>query len=90
MELAPHTRLLKAKMEGNPVSMVLPNRQDGNICKLHLMLVVRSSEDFTVQLFVMDRLPDSWENTPHTQRRVKPDQCYFTVQITVCNFECSL
>ncbi len=26
----------------------------------------------------------------HTQRRVQPDQCYFTVQITGSNFECSL
>ncbi len=25
-----------------------------------------------------------------TQRRVQPDQCYFTVQITGSNFECSL
>ncbi len=25
----------------------------------------------------------------HTQRRVQPDQCYFTVQITGINFECS-
>ncbi len=25
-----------------------------------------------------------------TQRRVQPDQCYFTVQITGINFECSL
>ncbi len=26
----------------------------------------------------------------YTQRRVQPDQCYFTVQITGINFECSL
>ncbi len=26
----------------------------------------------------------------YTQRRVQPDQCYFTVQITGSNFECSL
>ncbi len=26
----------------------------------------------------------------HPQRRVQPDQCYFTVQITGSNFECSL
>ncbi len=26
----------------------------------------------------------------HTQRRVQPDQCYFTVQIAGINFECSL
>ncbi len=25
----------------------------------------------------------------YTQRRVQPDQCYFTVQITGSNFECS-
>ncbi len=29
-------------------------------------------------------------DTSHTQRRVLPDQCYFTVQITGSNFECSL
>ncbi len=28
--------------------------------------------------------------TIYTQRRVQPDQCYFTVQITGSNFECSL
>ncbi len=28
--------------------------------------------------------------TCHTQRRVQPDQCYFTAQITAINFECSL
>ncbi len=26
----------------------------------------------------------------YTQRKVQPDQCYFTVQITDINFECSL
>ncbi len=26
----------------------------------------------------------------HTQKRVQPDLCYFTVQITGINFECSL
>ncbi len=26
----------------------------------------------------------------YTQRRVQPDQCCFTVQITGINFECSL
>ncbi len=26
----------------------------------------------------------------YTQRRVQPDQCYFTVQMTGINFECSL
>ncbi len=26
----------------------------------------------------------------YTQRRVQPDQCYFTVQITGLNFGCSL
>ncbi len=26
----------------------------------------------------------------YTQRRVQSDQCYFTVQITGSNFECSL
>ncbi len=26
----------------------------------------------------------------YTQRRVQPEQCYFTVQITGINFECSL
>ncbi len=26
----------------------------------------------------------------YTQRRVQPDQCYFTVQITGINFKCSL
>ncbi len=26
----------------------------------------------------------------YTQRRVQPDQCYFTVQITGSNFRCSL
>ncbi len=29
-------------------------------------------------------------NFYHTQRRVQPDQCYFTVQITGLNFQCSL
>ncbi len=28
--------------------------------------------------------------TPYTQRRVQPDQCYITVQITGNNVECSL
>ncbi len=27
---------------------------------------------------------------PCTQRRVEPDQCYFTVQITGSNFECNV
>ncbi len=31
--------------------------------------------------------PDGFD---HTQRRVQPDQCYFTVQITGINFECNL
>ncbi len=26
----------------------------------------------------------------YTQRRVQPDQCYITVQITGSNFDCSL
>ncbi len=30
------------------------------------------------------------ENKGYTQRRVQPDQCYFTVQITGSKFECSL
>ncbi len=30
------------------------------------------------------------EQLAHTQRRVQPDQCYFTIQITDINFECSL
>ncbi len=31
-----------------------------------------------------------YDITIYTQRRVQPDQCYFTVQITGINFECSL
>ncbi len=32
----------------------------------------------------------AWRPPSHTQRRVQPDQCYFTVQITGSNLECSL
>ncbi len=42
----------------------------------------------------VDKLP-KLPQTPttrvtHTQRRVQPDQCYFTMQITGVNFECTL
>ncbi len=35
-------------------------------------------------------LADVGDTGTYTQRTAKPDQCYFTVQITGINFECSL
>ncbi len=42
-------------------------------------------------MFQVDHmLYDLKTTTVCTQGRVQPDQCYFTVQITGSNFECSL
>ncbi len=49
----------------------------------YLHIITLCAADDTCNMFLADQ-PN------HTQKRVQPDKCYFTVQITGSNFECSL
>ncbi len=50
-----------------------------------------TSKDIYKTLMQYDNIKSRSEQIyEHNQRRVKPDQCYFTVQITGINSECSL